>query len=150
MQKRKFDDVTLQYSILPHPTISVRGHDVVSDKKYCFQMQQTLEKEIEMLKVERRELEQYVERTDMWCEFAGKWRTDICSSKVRHNIDNYQISGISLPCVTLHMLHILKNLLINPNCVKHAVDINETFCHIRQISCFATLYGPNCTLLLGW
>ncbi len=46
------------------------------------QMQQTLEKEIEMLKLSRRELEQYVERTDMWCEFAGKWRIDICSSNV--------------------------------------------------------------------
>ena len=60
---------------------------------YPFQMQQTLEKEIEMLKVERRELEQYVERTDMWCEFAGKWRTDICSSKVRRIIDKGRISG---------------------------------------------------------
>ncbi|XP_072040154.1 sorting nexin-25-like [Amphiura filiformis] len=50
-------------------------------------MQQMLEKEIEMLKLERRELEQYVERTDLWCEYAGKWRIDICASNVLNEAD---------------------------------------------------------------
>ncbi|XP_033110203.1 sorting nexin-25-like isoform X2 [Anneissia japonica] len=44
-------------------------------------MQQTLEREIEMLKVERRQLELYIERTDLWCEHIGKWRTDICNAE---------------------------------------------------------------------
>ena len=46
------------------------------------QMQQMLEKEIEQLRLEKLSLEVYIERTDLWCDYIGKWRTDICSAQV--------------------------------------------------------------------
>ena len=45
-------------------------------------MQQMLEKEIEQLRLEKGSLEKYIERTDLWCDYIGKWRTDICSAQV--------------------------------------------------------------------
>ncbi|XP_071951023.1 sorting nexin-25-like isoform X2 [Antedon mediterranea] len=85
-------------------------------------MQETLEQEIEMMRVERRQFELYIERTDLWCEHIGKWRTDICSVEqiedgdknqpyyviVVHPIDpNIPISGwvVSRRLTDFHMLH---------------------------------------------
>ncbi|XP_033631880.1 sorting nexin-25-like isoform X1 [Asterias rubens] len=45
-------------------------------------MQQMLEKEIEQLRLEKLSLEVYIERTDLWCDYIGKWRTDICSAQI--------------------------------------------------------------------
>lgn len=45
-------------------------------------MQESLESEIEKLKSDKKMLETYIERTDLWWEYVGKWRVDICLPEV--------------------------------------------------------------------
>ncbi|XP_070553857.1 sorting nexin-25-like [Ptychodera flava] len=48
---------------------------------------QKLEREIEAMKLERRQLESHVDRTDMWCEYIGEWQINICNAEVMQEQD---------------------------------------------------------------
>ncbi|PIK36408.1 putative sorting nexin-25 [Apostichopus japonicus] len=52
-------------------------------------MQEDLESEIEDLKNEKKSLELYIERIDLWWEHVGKWRTDICLPEVPKDLENF-------------------------------------------------------------
>nr|XP_006816541.1 PREDICTED: sorting nexin-25-like [Saccoglossus kowalevskii] len=41
-----------------------------------------LERDIEAMRLERRQLESHIDRTDMWCEFMGQWQVNICNAEV--------------------------------------------------------------------
>ncbi|XP_077984333.1 sorting nexin-25-like [Glandiceps talaboti] len=48
---------------------------------------QKLEREIEAMKLERRQLESHIDRTDMWCEYIGEWQVNICNAEVMQEQD---------------------------------------------------------------
>eukprot|EP00111_Clytia_hemisphaerica_P018148 TCONS_00053694-protein len=58
--------------------------------------QQELEKELEQLNTERRQLEFHIERTDLWCEMLGHWKALISTSQ--YHPDNGQ--PVFLICVS--------------------------------------------------
>lgn len=45
-------------------------------------MQEDLEKEVENLQMERRQLGAYVERTELWWENQGKWKAHVSNAEV--------------------------------------------------------------------
>lgn len=52
---------------------------------FLFQLkkvQEDLEKEVENLQMERRQLGAYVERTELWWENQGKWKAHVSNAEV--------------------------------------------------------------------
>ncbi|XP_065058443.1 sorting nexin-25-like [Rhopilema esculentum] len=59
---------------------------------------EALEKEVEGLITERRQLEFHIERTDLWCEMLGYWKATIVSAQLDPNDDKTPLLVICISC----------------------------------------------------